>query len=437
MTFASPFRDKAQESLQQPDQLAAGLRLVEPGYLVAVVTAALVVFGGIAAAAFVHVPIAVKGTGVVLSSKGVLEIAVSATHDGRISDILVDVGQRVSPGQIIAHITQPSLESEKKLAESERDLTIEEAARIRELQAKVANLSDNVRQQQESGIHDAIGLLEQRLALLEPLADRLETMRQQGTATIDRYLQVRAELAEARERLVSKRGDLLGLILNRSEKQAQYDRELQALETRRAQAERQISRLDDRLQNEAVVRSTQYGIVSELKMMPGDLVRFDTPLMSLLPVDESFGHLRPGATHLVAAVLVPAQDGKKVRPGMRVLIDPTSVRRDVYGAIEATVSKVSEVAASPEQLKHMLRNDDLVHKLTAAGPPFLMTVEMKRSTRTRTGFSWTTSEGPDTQITSGTMLHAEIETERVTLLSLLLPALKELLRGPNKQELYF
>ncbi|MGO4263965.1 hypothetical protein, partial [Lysobacter sp. TAB13] len=70
--------------------------------------------------------------------------------------------------------------------------------------------------------------------------------------------------------------------------------------------------------------------------------------------------------------------------------------------------------------------------LTAEGPPFLVTVDMNRSALTQTGFAWTTSNGPDTRITSGTLLQAEIETERVSVLQLLLPALKDLLRGPHK-----
>ncbi|MGO4741526.1 NHLP bacteriocin system secretion protein [Bosea sp. 2KB_26] len=432
MTTTSLFRPQAQLAYKHPTQLAAGLRLVSPGYAVGIITAALLVVGAVTAAAIVQVPIHVKGSGVILSSKGVLEIAVSAAHDGRVVDILVDVGDKVTPGQEIARVTQPGLENDRKLAEAERDIAVQDIARIRELQERVTGLTENVRQQQESGAREAIRLLEQRAGLLEPLAEKLEIMRQQGATTIERYLQVRAELAEARERLVSKRSELLALVADRVEKQSQYERELQALEARRAQAQRQIERLEDRLRNETAVRSSQFGIVSELKMMPGDLVRYDTPIISLLPVDESYGRLRPGLARLVAAVLVPAQDGKKVRPGMRVLVDPTSVRRDVFGAIEATVIKVSDVAASPEQLRHMLRNDSLVQKLTAEGPPFLVTVDMNRSALTQTGFAWTTSNGPDTRITSGTLLQAEIETERVSVLQLLLPALKDLLRGPHK-----
>lgn len=156
--------------------------------------------------------------------------------------------------------------------------------------------------------------------------------------------------------------------------------------------------------------------------------------MSILPGDESFAALRPGSSYLVASVMVPARDGKKIDVGMKVLLDPTSVRRDVYGSVEGTVTRISDVAASPEQLRHMLRNDNLVQKLSASGPPFLITVEMTPDRGTPTGLSWTTSEGPDTRITAGTLLDANIVTEHVPVIGLLTPALKELLRWPQQRQ---
>ncbi|MCO5089499.1 NHLP bacteriocin system secretion protein [Bosea sp. (in: a-proteobacteria)] len=430
MSERSLFRSEAQAVLQRPDQLSSGLRLVNPGYLTAVVMLCALLLAAIAGAAYIKVPISITGTGVVLSSKGVLEFTIASQQDGRITDLLVDIGQRVEPGQEIARLTLPSLATDLKLAESELDLIRSEETRVLALQERSTALFETLRKQQEANARDTIQLLGQRRELLQQLADGQELLRKSGNTTSERYLRVHAELAEVLERSASKQGDLLSLTLNSAEKQAQYERELQALQSRRAQAQRQIERLSDRIRHDTVIRSTQHGLVSELKVLPGDLVRFDTPLISLLPVDESFAGIRPGGERLVAAILIPVKDGKKMRVGMPALVDPTSVRRDVYGAIKGTVSKTPQVAASPEYLRHILRNDDLVRKLTASGPPFLITVEMERDKSTQTGFRWTSSQGPDAQITAGTLLEAKIVIDHVSVLSLLLPALKDLVRGP-------
>lgn len=431
MSASQVFRAEAEARLKRPEELTTALRLVGPGYGLALAAAALFVFGAVALAAFVQVPITVKGTGVILSSKGVLEVTIAAEHDGRVVEMLVDVGRQVTPGQPIARIVQPALQRELKLAESELQLIVQEQERVRDLQERVMAQSDDMRRRHEENTREAIRLLEERLKMLEQLAANQEVLRQNGTTTIDRYLNVRADLAEARERLATRRSQLLAMVLERTEKQAQYEREMHALDTRRAQAERQTRRLADRIRNETVVSSAHHGIVSELKVMPGDLIRFDTPLVSLLPVDETLADIRPGAARLVAAVLVPANDGKKVSLGMPVLINPSSVRRDVFGAVEGVVRRISNVPATPEQLRQMLRNDDLVRKLTEKGPPFIATVEMARDETTRSGLRWSTSGGPNAPISAGTLLEAEVQTERVPVLGLIVPALKAWLRGPQ------
>jgi HlyD family secretion protein len=429
----SPFRPAARQQLDRPEQLAMSLRLVSPAYLAAVLMLVVLVAGLFAAAALIKVPLTVAGSGVVISSKGVLEITVAADYDGRITAILVDVGQRIKPGDEIARIIQPALENDLKLARSELALTEEETARVRELQDDVKQLSNDVGRQQEATARESIRLLERRLELLRQLMDQQIRMRKEGITTVDRYLQVEADLTDVQERLASKRGELISLRLSRTEREGQFARELQALETRRAQAAAQINRLEERVRNETVVRSTQYGIVSEVKALPGDLIRFNTTLVSMLPVDESFQELRPGATQLVAAVLVPAKDGKKIHPGMRVLVTPSSVRRDVYGAIEGRVVEASDVPASSDQLHKMLRNDDLVRKLAEKGPPFLIMAEMEKDAGTPSGFRWTSSSGPNAALTTGTLVEADVETERVAAISLVIPELKQLLRSFGEQ----
>jgi HlyD family secretion protein len=429
---ANPFRQGSSEQFDRPEQLAIGLRLVTPGYFAVVATLTLLVAGMLVAAAIVKIPLTINGTGVIISSKGVLEIPVSADHEGRIVEMLVDVGRKVAPGDEIARIVQPDLTNDLKLARSEMALILDETTRVRDLQTSVFALSEDVGRQKEQTSRESIGLLEKRFSLLQTLAEQQVKMRKEGSTTVDRYLQVQADLTEVQEQLAGKRGELIAQTLARSEQQGQFARELQSLETRRAQSAAQIDRLEERMRNETVVRSTQHGVVSEVKALPGDLVRFSTVLVSLLPVDESFQELRPGATQLVAAVTVAAKDGKKVQPGMTVLVNPSSVRRDVYGAIEGRVSSTSDVPASSDQLQKMLRNDDLVRKLAQNGPPFVVMVELLRDPATPSGFRWTSSQGPEATLSTGTLLDADIETERVPMISLLIPDLKEILRSLGK-----
>lgn len=432
MTDRPMFRQEALDALQSPEQLGHSLRLVRPATRLVLAALAIVIVAAFVVAAFVQVPIMVRGTGVIISSKGMLELTVASQHEGRVAQILVEEGDIIAPGNEVARLVQPGLESEMRLARNERDGIIQELAHVRQLQEKVFSVTARLHERQQAEVEDSIAFLSERVVALEQLASHQERLRQGGNITIDRHLQTRADLADARERLANKRNALISILVEQSEKQGQYEREIQQLETRLAATDRQIKRLEDRQRTETVVRSTHSGMVSEIKVEAGDLVRFDTPVVSLLPTEATFGTERSGPHRLIAALFVSAQDGKKIRPAMPALVEPTSVRRDVYGAIEAKVSSTSDVPVTPERLRRILRNDDLVRKLTADGAPFLSVIEMKRDSATPSGYAWTSSAGPTTPLTIGTLAHANIEVERVSLLGLVIPAVKDLLRGPNR-----
>jgi hypothetical protein len=86
-----------------------------------------------------------------------------------------------------------------------------------------------------------------------------------------------------------------------------------------------------------------------------------------------------------------------------------------------------------DQLHKMLRNDDLVRKLTEKGPPFLVMTQLTKDPATPSGLRWTSSQGPDATLTTGTLLDADVETERVPAISLVIPELKEMLRSLGQQ----
>jgi len=432
MTDLSIFRQEALDALHSPEQLGRSLRLVHPATGLVLVVLTLIIMTALVAAAFVRVPIMVKGTGVIISSKGMLELTVASQHEGRVAQLLVEEGDVVSQGSVVARLVQPGLDTELRLARIERDSILQELAHVRELQEKVFSITARLHERQKAEVEDSIAFLSERVNALEELAAHQDRLRNNGNITVDRHLQTRADLADARERLANKRNALISILVEQSERQGQYQREIQQLDNRLAATERQIRRLEDRQRNETVVVSAHSGTVSEIKVEVGDLVRFDTPVVSLLPIDETFGSERSGPHRLVGVLFVPAQDGKKIRPGMPALIEPTSVRRDVYGAIEGQVAATSDVPITPERLRRILRNDDLVRKLTADGAPFLTTIEMKRNPASPSGYAWTSSQGPHSPLTIGTLTQGDVEVERVSLLGLVVPAVKELLRGPSR-----
>lgn len=427
-----PYRKEALQVLSSPDQLGQSLSLVRPAWTIGLGALAGAVLLAIVAAAYVKVPIVVKASGIVLSSKGVLEVAVTAQHEGRIASIQVEEGDHVAPDDVIARVELPEVRAEFALVDAERRQIEEELENIRRVQGTQASATRALNALNRKAMDDSVQLLADRLKTLEVLRDNVDQLRRNGYVSIDRALQIRSEVADTRERLASKRSGLVTMSVEEQQQVGQFTREMFALQARLSVADRQLARLREQLRRE-VVRSNDYGVVSEVKVAPGDLTRFDTPIVSMLPTDFTFSRDRPGPTYLVVSVFVPARDGKKVRPGMDVLVDPTSVRHDIYGNMVGRVTTVSDTPLTAERLRKMLRNDALVRQVTQDGAPFLAQVTLQRDRRNASGFAWTSSSGPPQPITAGTLASTEIMTERVTLLSLLVPALRELLRAEERQ----
>ncbi len=60
-----------------------------------------------------------------------------------------------------------------------------------------------------------------------------------------------------------------------------------------------------------------------------------------------------------------------------------------------TVTELSKLPISPEGLRLLLNNDDLVRHFSKEGPVFVVRVQLKVDPATRSGYAWTSDRGVD------------------------------------------
>lgn len=110
------FSQKALDRLQSPDQLD---RLFTPttsvGWL-ALTSVLLLVVSAVIWSVFGVMATKVGGTGLIMDSAGLVNI--SHTSGGRLTDLRVTVGDRVTKGEVVGLVAQPDLESEIAKADS-------------------------------------------------------------------------------------------------------------------------------------------------------------------------------------------------------------------------------------------------------------------------------------------------------------------------------
>jgi HlyD family secretion protein len=153
-----------------------------------------------------------------------------------------------------------------------------------------------------------------------------------------------------------------------------------------------------------------------VKISAGSVLAVGTPVVGI----ESEGD------RLEAVIFVPAEQGKRIKPGMQVHVEPSTVKREEFGMMLGTVETVSDFPMTPQGISAVLHNETLVTRFTHDGAPYAAKVSLERDPSTATGYRWAVGDGPNVHLTSGTLARAEITTRRQRPLDLILPLIRHL-----------
>jgi HlyD family secretion protein len=121
---------------------------------------------------------------------------------------------------------------------------------------------------------------------------------------------------------------------------------------------------------------------------------------------------------------IPPTDGKKVRPGMKVHISLPMFPPEEYGFMLAVVSDVSNFPASVQSMMNLLENSSLVQMFSQDGPPIKVTAQLLKDPTTYSGYAWTSSEGPRSYISAGTVCSSGIVVREQAPISMVFPFIK-------------
>ncbi len=174
------------------------------------------------------------------------------------------------------------------------------------------------------------------------------------------------------------------------------------------------------------------GTVSDVLVDPGQSVRAGTPVATLLTesgttvkllasvdgviatiVAKQGGITDPGSPILtidpdaggnIAVAFLPAEQGARVRTGMPALVALASLPQSQYGYITGTVTAVSQLPVTSDRVMLLVGgNEQLPTYFMSAGLVVEVTVALDVDAATPTGYAWTIGDGPDTQVTTGTL----------------------------------
>jgi NHLM bacteriocin system secretion protein len=455
------FREKALEHLSSPEQLDQLLQIVNPRSWIPIAT-----LGGLLLVALLwsisgQIPVTVEGTGLLVHPRQVVSFQLPAS--GQIVALNVKVGDFIEKGRTLGKINQPALQQS---LEQERV----RLAELRKRNSKVVPLRDEKTVLQRQANQRERGVLERRIELTQRAAeiqktknetyfrkqresldqlrkvklaldgnfkaryDGYETLSREGIVSKDEVLRVRqdyinnqvqiadlelqmreVELQELRagesyqqqmELVANLQTQLRELEIqakqiDQQQLESTSDNELQIQEI-----ERTIARYEEDLRTKSQIVSEYTGRILEVTASVGQIVSAGQRLGSIETEDPK--------GKLLAVGYFQVSDGKKIEPGMDVRITPATVERERYGSIIGRVVTVSPFPVTTDAVTNVVGNAEVAQTLAAGGSKIEVFAELDVDPSSRTGYKWTSGNGPNIKVTAGTTggVRATVEYRR-------------------------
>jgi len=414
MTRRQLFRQAALDRLASPEQLDRLVTITDARGWVA-----LWVCGGLLACLVAWsvlgaIPTHVNGQGILMPRVGQVSDA-SSQAGGILVRLAVAVNDKVAKGQAVAVVDQR--ESARRADDALLAVRDQEAALARfdrdyqhELRLKAEAVDKRRRALQQS-----IAEGDERVVFLTRLLARQEDHRQKGFFSERALDDARAEISRVRQEVADRRHELARLETELTEVRNGYERERSKLQLAIQDARRAAGQQALVLARDSVVVAPVDGRVIELKLAPGAVVQ---PGQSILSIETGEGELG-------ALVYMPTEHGKKLAVGQHVRLAPANIRKEEYGTLRGTVRAVSEFPVSQQGMVSVLPNAALVDMFSKAGPPYAVQVALMPDPAMKSGYRWTSADGPPSPVVSGTTVNAEITVEEQRPISLLIPFLRK------------
>ncbi|MEM7594635.1 MAG: NHLP bacteriocin system secretion protein, partial [Cyanobacteria bacterium P01_A01_bin.83] len=166
--------------------------------------------------------------------------------------------------------------------------------------------------------------------------------------------------------------------------------------------------------------SQHSGKILELTVNQGQVIEAGTRLASINTDNQ--------VNDLVGMTYFPVKDGKKVKPGMEIQITPQTVKRERFGGIVGTVTKVSPFPTTTEAAAKVVGSPEIIAGLVPETQPVVIQISasLEPDPETSSGFQWSSSSGPDLKMTAGTTTSARVKVSERAPITFVFPILRSL-----------
>jgi HlyD family secretion protein len=414
---ASPvFRKVSLERLSSPEQLDQMMRVTDAKGWIVQVAFGVVLLIAIVWGAYGSVPHTVAGTGILVRSGGVFEVIALST--GRITDVSVGVGDIVSEGQVVAHMTNPEVAEQLREAGAILTALKVEHERIAAYGTEEDALQARLLNQEQESIEQAIAAAERSIAWYDEKIAAQEALVKEGLLTREALVDTYREIDAAKQQISDNRSRLRLIPVKNLELRNKREQAVNLNRTKIDAQARSVAELERRVKARSEIVARQTGRILEVLTEQGAVVNQGEPVLTLDLLGRTVKELE-------AVIYVPSAQGKQIKVDMSVMLAPSTVKREEYGMLVARVTSVSEFPATSRSMMRILKNDKLVASLAGNDAPYEIRADLLIDERTASKYRWSSSQGPPLRIQSGTVAVAQISVATRRPIDMVFPLIRQ------------
>ncbi|MEV6590171.1 HlyD family efflux transporter periplasmic adaptor subunit [Streptomyces acidicola] len=167
-------------------------------------------------------------------------------------------------------------------------------------------------------------------------------------------------------------------------------------------------------QGETVVRTVAPGRVTTLAAQIGQIISTGANVAAVEKVAKA-------DDPLYATVYVPAESAATIPEDAAVDLTVQSVPTQQYGVLRGHVKSVDRTPQTPQSITAFLGDSQLGEQFTKEGRPVAVLVRLDSGSATKSGYEWSSQDGPPFRLTSMTMATGSIRMADQRPIDWLLP----------------
>ncbi|WP_020134777.1 HlyD family efflux transporter periplasmic adaptor subunit [Streptomyces sp. 351MFTsu5.1] len=152
---------------------------------------------------------------------------------------------------------------------------------------------------------------------------------------------------------------------------------------------------------DTVVRTVAAGRITALAATIGQIISTGANVAAV----EKVAH---ADDPMYATVYVPAENAASIPEDAAVDLTVSSVPTQEYGVLRGRVKSVDRSAQSAQQIAAFLGDSQLGEQFTKDGRPVAVLVKLDKSKGTKSGYKWSSADGPPFALTSMTVASGSI-----------------------------